>query len=202
MKTRLLILLSIITVTWGNSSKEIYMDFDGKSKAHIKAYVGSLDTLSENPFKRGNNKSDHCAKYLRKASNQYDNIKIYTDTRLTDVAKYATNRGFPPKLTMKVFTSARPGTIVELQLGSSKDDTYPGGVHSQYQAAVTQTNKWEELTFNYLMTPKGSKVSAEEIDKIVILFAPGTRTGGMYFFDELQGPLQSSQSEPLTKAQN
>lgn len=188
MSLKVILLLVALGILWG-APQQNYNDFEGNKYMHFGWHPGTLDSVAKNPWVRGINKSAHCAKYQRNRSEQYDNIKIYPAKKLSDVKKYATYKGFPPKLKMKIFTTAPEGTIVELQFGSKADDNYPSGCHSQYQAVITKRNAWEELTFNFLMTPKGSTVPSTEIDKITLLFGPNVKTNYLFYFDDLTGPV-------------
>jgi hypothetical protein len=146
---------------------------------------GTLDSISQNPAKSS---AQPVAKYDRSNNVSFDNIKIYPTRRLSDVSQYATYAGNPPKITMKLYSSAPVGTKVEIQLGKKSDDNYPSGVHSQYEAYTTNQNEWEELTFKFSQIPKGSKVKPTEIDKITLLFSPNSKTSDTYYFDDLKAP--------------
>jgi hypothetical protein len=97
--------------------------------------------------------------------------------------------GLPPHLKMKVFTSAPPGTLVEILLGSKRgNNDYPAGTNSQYQAYTTKSNEWEQLEFKFSQIPQGSETSFSQIDQITLLFNPNSATSDAYYFDELTGP--------------
>jgi hypothetical protein len=152
---------------------------------------GTLDSASRNPA--GTPKP--VVKYDRSNSVSFDNIKIYPSRRLVDVSPYATHEGNPPKIKMKIYSTAPVGTKVEIQLGKKNDDSYPGGVHSQYEAFTTKQNEWEEISFTFSQIPAGSKVKPTEVDKITLLFSPNSKTSDTYYFDDLNGPPMVSENE-------
>ena len=163
-------------------------DFAYDILRHFGSRNGKLDSTSVNPSVGKINPKPISIKYKRDEYSRYDNIKIYPERKLIDVGEYASYNHDAPKLTMKVFSSAPRGTLVEIQLGNKNDDNYPSGIHSQYQAFTTEVNKWEELTFKFAVIPQGSTVSACDIDKITIVFSPDSKNADTYYFDELKGP--------------
>jgi hypothetical protein len=126
---------------------------------------------------------------VRNGAKKFANIKMNVPQKLTGVDAYATYLGIPPKLKLKVYTSAPPGTLVEILLGSKRgNNDYPAGTHSQYQAYTTKSNEWEELTFLFSQIPQGSETSTTQVDQIVLLFNPNSNTSDTYYFDEITGP--------------
>ncbi len=171
-----------------------YDNFEGNKSLHYGAKTGVLDTLAENPKHNSINGSKKCAKYVRNGKQKYDNIKMNLLGKLSDVSKYATYTGIPPAISMKVYTTAPVGTLIEVQLGKRGKDEYPAGINSQYQAHTTVSNAWEAVQFKFSQTPKGSETSAIQIDQITLLFNPNSSTSDTYYFDDLTGP--SVVSEP------
>jgi hypothetical protein len=147
---------------------------------------GTLDSVSVNPSASKVNSSHEVVKYDRSNSVAYDNIKIYPVRKLADVSPYCGAN--PPKIRMKLYTTAPKGTRVEIQLGKKGDDNYPSGVHSTYQAVTTAQNQWEELTFSFAELPGGSQVAPTDVDKITVLFSPDSKSSDSYYFDDLIGP--------------
>lgn len=194
--------------TWDN--------FDGTKALYYAARSGTLDTLAENPAGKMNyndvdrsndmnmdnnmNKNNDmgqnnnvistgkCGKYVRNGKIKFDYIKMNLKGKLTDVNSFATYSGIPPKMKMKVYTTAPAGTLIEIQLGKKSNTTYPAGTNSQYQAYTTKTGAWEELEFKYSQTPKGSETTTTNIDQITLLFNPGTSTSDTFYFDDIMGP--------------
>lgn len=160
---------------------------------------GTLNALAANPGSSEVNDSKKCAKYVRSGKQKYDNIKINLNGKLTDVNKYATYTGIPPTISMKVYTTAAVGTLVEMQLGEL-GDKYPAGINSQYQAYTTVTNAWEELNFKFSEIPKGSETSTTQVEQITLLFNPNSSTKDTYYFDDITGPALISEKSDLIAA--
>jgi hypothetical protein len=180
--------LSLPTITVGQES-QLYDDFDGKRSLHYGERTGVLDTVVKNPAPGGVNTSPLCALYVRNSARKFANIKMNLRGKLTGVEKYATYEGTPPVLKMKVYTTAPPGTLVEILLGSKRgNNDYPAGTHSQYQAYTTKTNEWEEIQFKFSQIPQGSETAADQIDQLVLMFNPNSSTSDTYYFDDISGP--------------
>ena len=186
MKTKITAILVIaVTVT---SAQQNYNDFEGNILFSITYKSGKLNVRAKNPFADEVNESSHCVKYKRTSAEPYDNIKLLMARALKDVLDYSKYDAGAPKIKMKVYTSAPPGTFIEIQLGKQTEMEYPRSVHSQYQAVTSKQNEWEELEFNFSQIPKGSLVKSNEINQINILFAPGTKKAEIFYFDDLTGP--------------
>jgi hypothetical protein len=181
------IFIFIIAFAQATMGQQNYCDFEGTKVVRFGPHTGILDTAFINPVHNSIDSSMHCAKYVRDTTT-YDNFKLYPNAKLMDVSPYATNAGSPPKITMKLYSSAPTGTTVQLQLGSKNMDNYPTGIHSEYTAKTTAQNAWQNITFNYLLSPIGSLVMPTDIDKIVILFHPGSSSRDTIYFDDLTGP--------------
>lgn len=169
-------------------AQQNYCDFEGNKIIGFGINTGVLDTLSINPAPNSINSSNYCAKYIRDTA-IYDNIKLYPFRKLEDVSIYADSTMQAPKMTMKLFSSAAIGTIINLQLGLKAVDNYPYGIHSEYWAVTTKQNEWELITFTYSQSPVGSIAPSTEVDKIVLLFHPVSTARDTMFFDDLSGPL-------------
>lgn len=167
----------------------VYDDFEGNKLLQYGAKNGLLDTLAKNPAPDKINSSQKCAKYVRNSEKKFDNIKMIAPRKLVDVGPYATYAGNPPQLKIKLYTDAPPGTLIEILMGSKgRNNEFPEGTHSQYQAYTTKSKVWEELTFKFSQVPKGSQTAATEIDQITLLFNPNSSTSHTYYFDDLSGP--------------
>jgi hypothetical protein len=167
----------------------IYDDFEGNKFIHYAEKFGVLDSIAKNPKPDTVNKSEKCGKYIRNGTKKFDNIKMQLPSKLVDVSPYATHYGVPPKLKMKIYTSAPVGTLVEILLGSkNRNNEYPAGTNSQYQAHTTKTNQWEELTFTFSQIPEGSETNTTQVDQVTLLFNPNSSTSDVYYFDEIKGP--------------
>lgn len=168
---------------------QVYDDFEGNRLVRYSSRTGDLDSLALNPTPDMVNGSLHCAKYLRNSEKKFDVIKMLPNNKLADVSAFATYQGIPPRLKLKVYTTAPVGTLVEILLGSKEQMTaYPDGTNSQYQARTTVSGAWEDLEFKFAQVPPGSRTSFVQIDQVTLLFNPNTSTDDVYYFDELRGP--------------
>jgi hypothetical protein len=189
MKT--LILSFLVTLYFGSLSAQtvVYDDFEGNKLLVYGVKNGMLDSAAKNPAPDKINNSEKCGKYVRNIEKKFDNIKMSAPRKLTDVSSYATYAGNPPQLKIKLYTDAPPGTLVEILLGSKgRNNEFPEGTHSQFQAYTTKSKAWEELTFKFSQVPKGSQTSSTEVDQITLLFNPNSSTSHTYYFDDLTGP--------------
>jgi hypothetical protein len=167
---------------------------------HYASKTGVLDTLSNNPAPGKADSSRKCAKYIRNSEKKFDNIKMVVPGFLTDVSPYATYEGEPPRLRIKVYTTAPPGTLVEILLGNQKgNNDFPAGTNSQYQAYTTVSGQWEILEFKFSQIPKGSETATTRVDQITLLFNPNTTTSDTFYFDELTGPSVAENRSGTTK---
>jgi len=178
----------------------VYDNFEGNKHVRYGERGGVLDTTAKNPAPNNVNGSSRCALYVRNGSKKFDNIKMGLASNLTEVDKYATYLGVPPRLHLKIYTSAPPGTLVEILLGSKRgNNDYPAGTHSQYQAYTKVSNQWEELEFLFSQIPQGSETSATQIDQATLLFNPNSANSDTYYFDDLTGPpQQAAGAAPIT----
>jgi len=173
---------------WVLGQEVTYDNFEGNKVVTYSEKSGVLDTLAANPAIDKVNGSPQCALYIRNSSKKFDNIKMKLASNLVDVSAYATHEGNPPKLKMKIYTTAPPGTLVEILLGSKRSNDYPAGTNSQYQAYTTVSNAWEELNFTFSQIPMGSETSTTQVDQVVLLFNPNSSTSDKYYFDDITGP--------------
>lgn len=184
-------------------AQQNYDNFDGAKTLHYSAKQTGLDTAAKNPASGQVNMSQVCAKYVRNPEKKFDNIKMTLDGKLGDVSPYATYTGIPPKIKMKVYTTAPVGTLVEILLGSKQgNNDYPAGTHSQYQAYTTKSGEWEELEFKFSQIPKGSETSATQVDQVTLLFNPNSSTADTYYFDDITGPSLSADKPTNVQVQN
>jgi len=175
-----------------------YDNMDGKKIFSFAEKSGTLDTSAMNPAP-GSDNVKKCYKYVRNGSKQFDNVKLNFSKKLTDVNKYATYTGVPPKISMKVYTTAPVGTLVEIQLGKQSKEGYPAAINSVYQAKTTVTNGWEELQFKYSQTPLESKTLANQVDQLTLLFNPNSTTSDTYYFYNINGPMFMSDKVEVTE---
>lgn len=170
-------------------AQQTYDNFEGTKLIYYSWKNGVLDSIVKNPSPNSVNNSAKCAKYIRNKSQKFDNIKMNVNGILSDVSPYATYTGVPPKLKMKIYTTAPSGTMVEILLGNkSLNNTFPAGTNSQYQAHTTVSNEWEELEFKFAQIPEGSETPTTNINQVTLLFNPNSTTSEIYYFDEISGP--------------
>lgn len=167
----------------------VYDDFEGNKQVTYGSRYGMLDSATANPAPDKINPSAHCGKLARNSEKKFDNIKLTIPGKLKEVDSYATYAGNPPQLKMKIFTTAPAGTMIEILLGSKgRNNEFPEGTHSQYQAKTTRSGSWEELVFKFSQIPSGSQTAATEVDQVTILFNPNSNTSHIYYFDDITGP--------------
>jgi hypothetical protein len=196
---RMLYLVMLTAGVTAMDGQQLYDNFE--SGGVVSFYVpraAQLETLAPNPNPDQVNSSEKCARFSR-SRQRYDYIKIYPSSKLESVQSYATYEWEAPKIKMKVYTTAPPGSTVEIQLGKKEGNAYPEGVHSQYQAITSVKGAWEELEFHYAVSPKGSETRASQVDQITLLFNPNSNTTHLWYFDDIQGPALSK--GPSARAQ-
>ncbi|MEW6468837.1 MAG: T9SS type A sorting domain-containing protein [Bacteroidota bacterium] len=193
MKKILLLSSLLLLIASASKSQQNYCDFESIKvisflSSNGMPHSGTLDSLFNNPAPDPNDSTAYCARYIRDSATTYDFLKMYPDTKLVDVTPYASTSFSAPRIRMKVYTNAPVGTMVQVQLGIKSVDNYPAGIHSEYMAATTAQNMWHTLTFNYYQSPTGSLALPTNIDKIVVLFNPGSNTRDTFYFDDPTGP--------------
>jgi hypothetical protein len=202
-KCLVLISALIFCIPEGNSQNQVYDDFEGTKVLRYASKNGVLDTMVNNPAPNEINKSAKCAMYVRNRAQKFDNIKMPLNGIMSDVSAYATYLGIPPKIKMKIYTTAPAGTLVEILLGDKNlNNTYPGGTNSQYQAHTTVTGAWEELEFKFAQIPEGSETPTTGINQVTLLFNPNSASSDTYYFDEISGPavmVSEKQPEKVTE---
>lgn len=193
---KIYLLLIIISLTSGLRAQQIYCDFEGLKVIYFGSATGKLDTLFPNPEPSVNDSSANCARYIR-ASSLYDNFKIYTNSKMLDVEQFASSSPEAPKIKMKLYSTAPVGTPIHLQLGTSMNNNYPGGIHSEYKALTTVKNEWQNVIFSYFHSPQGGLTTSANLDKIVILLHPGVTDMDTIYFDDFAGPELVSLNVPV-----
>ncbi len=188
-KSLFLLSASVLSICTMNSQSLCYDNFEGAKHLYYSEKFGVLDTLSKNPSPNKTDTTLNCALYVRNASKKFDNIKMALRGKLMNVENYATYLGVPPQITMKIYTTAPVGTLVEILLGSKGRNTeYPAGTNSQYQAYTTVSGEWEELKFKFSQVPQGSETAFTEVDQVTLLFYPNSSNSDTYYFDDITGP--------------
>lgn len=188
-KCSLLLSVFLFPTVLAFGQTQSYDNFEGTKTVSYSSKNGVLDSVAKNPASNTVNSSAKCAMYVRNRTKKFDNIKMNVSGKITDVSPFATYTGIPPKLKMKLYTTAPVGTLVEILLGNKLgNNAYPEGTNSQYQAYTTVSNAWEELEFKFAQIPEGSQTATTQVDQVTLLFNPNSTTSDTYYFDDLTGP--------------
>jgi hypothetical protein len=184
---KILLLLTLTGITLGIQAQQNYCDHEGTKVMYYGWCSGVIDSMHVNPAPDAVNGSAFCTKYIRDTA-LYDNIHIYPNSRLVDVAPYDVTGSSAPKIRMKLYSSAPVGTDIKLQLGSKMDNSYPSGVHSEFSAVTTVQNAWQLVTFNFNGLIPGGMVASTDVDKLVLLFHTNSTARDTIYIDDVTGP--------------
>ena len=163
-------------VTWDN--------FEDTRQGTYGFINGTFIPYFENPDQTGANTSQIAAQYTRNAAELFDVIIL--DAAMADLSDYLSGA---KQMSIDVW-SPNVGTTVQITLENdviAQPANFPTGRHSVYLATTTVANAWETLTFTFDSQPDAS-VANDNVNRIVLLFAPNTNTGDTYFWDNLNGP--------------
>ena len=161
-----------------------FENYDTVRNLPLRTATGTYVAAANNPAATGLNTSAKVAQYTRNPASQYDALTLIS-TQIKDGAAYESGQKV---FAMDVYTSAPVGTPISWQLENSTATTpgnYPTGRHSSYQAVVKQTNAWHTLTFSYAGSPDAGTADAD-VDNVVLLFAPNSTTGSVFYIDNLR----------------
>jgi hypothetical protein len=185
-KNLLAITISLLTINTAYS-QELWDDFDNPGKATFGFTNGVLNQDFNNPATGGINSSAKCARYGR-STQEFDVIIVDPSGTLIidDVSDYLDGT---KKMSMKIF-SPFAGATVQITLENrtlAQPANFPTGRHSEYTAVTSTSLSWETIEFSFANQPDAS-VSNTAIDRMVILFEPGSFSDDIYIFDDLMGP--------------
>ncbi|MDX6191746.1 family 16 glycosylhydrolase [Flavobacterium sp. Fl-318] len=160
----------------------VYEDYQTIHNITFRDAIGTYTANAANPNASGINTSSNVGKYVRKATELYDNFSF--NSTLTNIGDFKSGT---KKFAMDVYTSAPVGSVISWQAESSASipSNYPVGRHSIYQAVVKQTNSWHTLVFSYASAPDASTLNSE-VNRFVFLVEPGTNSGSTYYFDNIR----------------
>jgi hypothetical protein len=147
---------------------------------------GRLDSSFKNPKPDAINSSENCVRYQRNAEVKYDYLKLTLNNELKNsIISHMEKAGKEPiKFRMKCYSSAPAGTKIEMLVGKNiGEKDYPDGTLGQFKTKTTSSGKWEELEFEFIQTPNGSTVSANQINQITLLFNPESSSSDYFYFD-------------------
>lgn len=173
----------------------VYEDYQTVHNITFRDAIGTYTANTPNPSASGINTSTNVGKYVRKATELYDNFSF--NTTLNNIGDF---KGGTKKFAMDVYTSAPVGSVISWQAESSASipSNYPVGRHSIYQGVVKQTNTWHTITFTYASAPDASTLDSE-VNRFVFLFEPGTNSGSTYYFDNIRAVnLVGTENPPAT----
>jgi beta-glucanase (GH16 family) len=165
-------------------------DYDATHNLTYLSSDGTYAPNTANPVAAAPNTSAKVGKYTRKATATYDVLSFGTSAVKDGSAFVKGDKVFA----LDLYTTAPAGTVISWQLEASSLSTpgnYPSGRHSIYQAAVQKANAWQTLTFTYASAPDASTTDAN-VDRVVLLFAPNSSTGDVYYVDNLRTLAASS----------
>ncbi|MEN2398900.1 family 16 glycosylhydrolase [Flavobacterium sp. MC2016-06] len=160
----------------------VYEDYQTIHNITFRDAIGTYTANTPNPSATGINTSSTVGKYVRKATELYDNFSF--NSTITNIGDFKSGT---KKFAMDVYTSAPVGSVISWQAESSASipSNYPVGRHSIYQAVVKQTNTWHTLIFTYASAPDASTLDSE-VNRFVFLLEPGTSSGNTYYFDNIR----------------
>jgi hypothetical protein len=140
---------------------------------------GTLAVVA-NPGPGGSNTSATVGRYTRNGGAQYD-ILGFTNFLVDNADDFRTGQRF---FTMDVRTSLPAGTPITIEFDNAAQmaNAYPDGRHSQYTAVTGPANTWTKLTFAFTQSPDAA-LTAADVDRLQILFNPGTYTNDVFYFD-------------------
>jgi beta-glucanase (GH16 family) len=170
-----------------------FENFDDPANVTLGVVTGTLAEVA-NPDPSGVNTSATSARYTRSSGEQFDVI-VYGTTSIPDASEYITKQR---RFVIDLYTAAPVGSELLLQLEDSSLATptnYPTGRHSRYQVFTSTQNQWERIEFPLLDRPDPS-TSDGAVDTIVLLFAPNTFTGDVYYYDNLDSYLAGGVPPP------
>jgi hypothetical protein len=165
-------------------AQQVWDNFEDTRKGTYGFISGSFIPYNENPDQTGGNTSLTAAQYTRNAAETFDviildapmaNLSDYIDgTKQMSIDVWSPGAGIPIQITLENSATALP-------------DNFPTGRHSVYLTETTVAGAWETLTFAFDVQPDPS-VSNDNVNRIVLLFNPGTNTSDTYYWDNLNGP--------------
>lgn len=166
------------------SAQVVWDNFQDVRKGTYGFISGGLTPYFGNPDATGSNTSLTVAKYDRNSAEEFDVIIL--DGPMADLADYLSGT---KQMSIDVWSPAA-GTTVQITLESTataEPGNFPTGRHSVYLATTTVAEAWETLKFTFNNQPDDT-VPNTNVDRIVLLFNPGSFTGDTYYFDNLNGP--------------
>ncbi|MFP5470581.1 MAG: T9SS type A sorting domain-containing protein [Bacteroidia bacterium] len=187
MTKKLLFASAFSLLSYVGFTQVTWDDFDNPGSIDYTFVNGALNQEFANPETAGINSSALCARYGR-STQTYDVIVIDPSGTLVidDVSDYLSGT---KKMSMKIFS---PGVGITVQITlenktAAQPTNYPTGRHSEYTVLTTTSNAWETIEFTFSNQPDNT-VANTDVDRMVILFDPGSNNDQIFIFDDLMGP--------------
>ena len=163
---------------------KVFENFESPPAFTYTTITGTLSKGVANPLVNSVNPSPKVGKYLRNAGSLYDVIGM----QHVDASPAGDFVIGQRRILLDVYTDAAPGTRVSLNFENSKAanaGNYPTGRYANFDAVTTKQNQWETLEFAYTGLPDAG-TGASNVDQWILLFAPVTNTGNVFYYDNLR----------------
>ncbi len=154
-------------------------NFDSTARITRTFSTGTYTGKIANPAPNDINKSAFCGKYVRDGGSLYD-VFFYDVSDINYPGDFSTGI---KRFYIDIYTDAPIGTNILLQLedkSRANSSNFPTGRHSRYTIITTKKNEWERLSFDFTDQPDGG---TNNVNQMVLLFAPNSNTGDTYYFD-------------------
>lgn len=177
-------LLLVLAISGQGFSQQVWDNFEDIRKGTYGFINGTFIPYNENPDQSGVNTSITAAEYTRNAAETFDVIIL--DALMADLSDYLDGT---KEMSMDVW-SPGAGTVIQITLESTvtaAPDNFPTGRHSVYLTETTTAGAWETVTFSFDNRPDAS-VANDVVDRLVLLFDPGSNNSDTYYFDNLTAP--------------
>lgn len=184
MKKNYTLLLFLAFCFSSLSAQTTWDNFEDLRKGTYGFISGTFIPYSLNPDRNGANTSEVAASYTRNAAEPFDVIVL--DALMADLTDYVSGT---KQMSIDVWSPAA-GVTVQVTLENdvlALPDNFPDGRHSAYLATTTVAMGWETLTFTFDNQPDVS-VASDNVNRVVLLFAPDTNNGDTYYWDNFNGP--------------
>ena len=184
MKKFYLISLLALLMGFSVNAQQTWDNFEDLRKGTYGFINGVFIPYNGNPDPTGVNTSEVAAQYIRNSVEMFDVLIL--DAGMADLSDYLSGA---KSMSIDVWSPA-PGQTVQITLENSvlaEPANFPTGRHSVYIATTSTSMAWETLTFNFDNQPDPG-VANDNVDRLVLLFQPGTNSGDTWYFDNLNGP--------------
>ncbi len=163
---------------------KVFENFESPPAFTYTTLSGSLTKGVPNPLVNAVNPSPKVGKYIRNSGALYDVIGMQ-GINASPAGDFVLGTR---RVLLDVYTDAAPGTHVSLNFENSKAaraDNYPTGRYANFDAVTTKQGQWETLEFSYANSPD-ALTGAANVDQWILLFAPVTNTGNVFYYDNLR----------------